>query len=71
MKIKAVKSFTGKVTMMQDEIRDVREEIALDLINSGYAVEIVNDGAAVIDETAETVDSADRKGKAGTAAKGK
>ena len=56
MKIRATKSFTGKVTMMQDEVRNVREEIAIDLVSSGYAVEIGND-AAVQPEGGDADDS--------------
>ena len=37
MRIKATRSFSGLVTMAQGEERDVRLEIAEDLINAGYA----------------------------------
>ena len=38
MKIKALRSFSGKIAMAQDEVRDVRDEIAAGLIKVGYAV---------------------------------
>ena len=37
MKIKAVKNFSGMVSMSAGEERDVRDVIAKDLIRSGYA----------------------------------
>lgn len=37
MKIVAVKSFSGLVTMTAGEEREVREEIAADLLRAGYA----------------------------------
>jgi len=40
MRIKALKSFTGLVTMVTGEERNVRQEIADDLINAGYAVAV-------------------------------
>lgn len=40
MKIKALVSFAGVVTMGVNEEREVGEEIAKDLINAGYAVEV-------------------------------
>ena len=46
MKIKALRGFSGMVTMTKDEERDVRDEIALDLINAGYA-ECLDNGSAV------------------------
>ena len=45
MRIKALRGFSGMVTMAPDEIRDVREDIAKDLIGVGYA-EAVKSGAA-------------------------
>ena len=38
MKIRALKSFAGLVAMVRDEERNVRDEIAADLIKAGYAV---------------------------------
>lgn len=39
MKLKALVSFTGKVSMFMGEIREVADEsIAADLIRAGYAV---------------------------------
>ena len=40
MKIKAIKSFAGKITMIPDEERNVRDELAKDLIRAGYAEQI-------------------------------
>lgn len=38
---KALKSFTGEVSMFKDEIKEIDDEkVANDLINSGYIVEI-------------------------------
>lgn len=38
MRIRAVKSFAGAVTMAVDEVRDVCDTMADDLIRCGYAV---------------------------------
>lgn len=41
MMYKALRSFTGKVSMFKDEIKEINDEaIANDLIKSGYIVEI-------------------------------
>ena len=40
MRIKALKNFSGLVSMTQDEERDVRAEIADDLIKAGYAEKV-------------------------------
>ena len=40
MKIKALVSFAGVVTMGVDEEREVSNEVAKDLINAGYAIEV-------------------------------
>lgn len=40
MKIKALKSFVGVVTMATGEIKDVQTVYANDLIHAGYAVEV-------------------------------
>lgn len=40
MKIKALKSFVGVVTMTAGEIKDVQTVYANDLIHAGYAVEV-------------------------------
>ena len=37
MEIKALKNFSGLVTMTAGEARNVRDEIARDLISAGYA----------------------------------
>jgi len=37
MRIKALRGFSGKVAMAPGEERDVRDEIAADLIKAGYA----------------------------------
>lgn len=40
MKVKAVVSFTGKINMAMDEIKDIEDEsIAKDLLNAGYVIE--------------------------------
>lgn len=41
MRIKALKSFAGKISMYAGEVREVVEEaIARDLIRAGHAVEV-------------------------------
>lgn len=41
MKVRAIKSFTGKVRMIKGEVREVEDEaIARDLVNCGYAVDL-------------------------------
>ena len=40
MKIKALTSFAGKVSMIEDEVREVADELGRDLIRAGHAVEI-------------------------------
>lgn len=41
MKVRALKSFTGKVRMIKGEVREVADEaIARDLVNCGYAVDL-------------------------------
>lgn len=40
LKIKALVSFAGKVTMAPGEIREVPNEIAEDLIRAGYAEKV-------------------------------
>ena len=53
MKIKATKNFSGLIAMSQGEERDVRKEIAEDLIGAGYA-EII--GAMAKDPNPEDTD---------------
>ena len=45
MKIKAVTNFAGIVTMHRGEVKDVKDEIATDLVKCGY-VEAVKDAKA-------------------------
>lgn len=40
MKIKALTSFAGKVSMIEDEVREVADELGRDLVRAGHAVEI-------------------------------
>ena len=41
MKVKALKSFIGKVSMSADEIKDIADEkLAKELIKVGYALEV-------------------------------
>lgn len=40
VKIKALVSFAGKVTMVAGEVRDVKDEIAEDLIQAKYAEKV-------------------------------
>ena len=41
MMYKALRSFTGKVSMFKDEIKEINDkEVANDLLESGYIVEI-------------------------------
>lgn len=39
MIVKATKSFVGLVCMVKDDVKEIPEEIARDLLNCGYVVE--------------------------------
>ena len=41
MKIKALISFAGTISMRQNETRDVSDDVAKDLIRAGYAEKVV------------------------------
>ncbi len=40
MKIKALTSFAGKVSMIENEVREVADELGRDLVRAGHALEI-------------------------------
>jgi len=46
MRIKAIVSFAGMITMNIGEVREVEEKLASSLISCGYAVEITEAGDA-------------------------
>lgn len=59
MMYKALRSFTGQVSMFKDEIKEINDEaVAKDLINSGYIVEI--DVPKKIDFTGKPVEDKEK-----------
>lgn len=44
MKIKALVSFVGRVSMTQGEVKEVSEEVAKDLIKAKHAKKVVGKG---------------------------
>lgn len=40
MRIKALTSFVGKISMIPNEVREVADEIGRDLVRAGHAVEV-------------------------------
>lgn len=51
MKVKAIQSFIGKVSMNTDDEREISKELAKDLINAGYVVEIKATKSNVVDNS--------------------
>lgn len=59
---KALRSFTGKVSMYKNEIKEINDkEVARDLINSGYIVEI--EVPEKIDFTGKPIEKNKKKNK--------
>ena len=44
-KIKALKSFSGAVTLAKGQVKDVPDSVAEDALKAGYAQEVENDGS--------------------------
>ena len=64
MKVKALKSFTGRVRMIKGEVREVEDEaIAKDLVSCGYAIDLEEKQK----EAAEVKATSKAKGKKGGA----
>lgn len=56
MKIKALTSFTGAITMTTGDIRDVEDAVAKDLIAAGYAAKYEADKKGKKPEVKESVE---------------
>lgn len=72
MRLKALVSFAGKVSMYAGEVREVVEEhIAKDLIRAGYAEEVKTHEAEVVEKPVEKAAETSAKSSNKTAKKKK
>lgn len=69
MKVKATVGFAGTITMAEDEVRDVREDVAVPLIQCGYLISVDEPAEvpseAPADEPAKETTEAEEKPKKG------
>ena len=62
MKLKAIKSFAGKISMCAGDVREVKDEfIARDLLRAGYA-EIEAQEAKIVEKPVEKPKATPKKG---------